>query len=123
VEPVEDWQVLRWDEDIDASRDAWLSANEAVAFEAEDHLMDRRWADAEMTLHVGFGWGLAEDVRVDVDEDQIVALFFGELVRAFPPPRRIASCAAWSSTTPPSTLPGSTWSRSKSASCAAGGGV
>jgi uroporphyrinogen decarboxylase len=28
---------------------------EAVAIEAEDHLMDRGWTDAEMPLHVGFG--------------------------------------------------------------------
>ena len=34
-------------------------------------------------------------------------------------PRRIASCAAWSSTTPQSTPAGSTWSRSRSACCAA----
>ena len=33
--------------------------------------------------------------------------------------RRTASCAAWSSTTPPSTPAGSTWSRSRSACCAA----
>ena len=73
---------MRWDEDIDASRDAWLSADEAVAFEAEDHLMDRRWADAEVTLHVGFGWSLAEHARIDVDEGQIVALLLGEAMRA-----------------------------------------
>ena len=34
-------------------------------------------------------------------------------------PRRDASCAAWSSTTRQSTPAGSTWSRSRSASCAA----
>src|ERR1700730_17629161 len=35
------------------------------------------------------------------------------------PPKPGASCDAWSSTTPPSTPVGSTWSRSRSASCAA----
>jgi len=35
------------------------------------------------------------------------------------PHRRIASCAAWSSITPQSTPLGSTWSRSRSACCAA----
>ena len=35
------------------------------------------------------------------------------------PPKPGAFCAAWSSTTPPSTPVGSTWSRSRSASCAA----
>jgi transposase len=34
------------------------------------------------------------------------------------PPKLGASCAAWSSTTPPSMPAGSTWSRSRSASCA-----
>lgn len=76
---------MRWDEEIDASRDAWLSADEAVAFEAEDHLMDRRWADTEMTLHVGFGRRLTEHARLDVDEGQIVALLFGEAMRAGAP--------------------------------------
>jgi hypothetical protein len=28
---------MKWDEDIDASGDALLSADEAVAFEAENH--------------------------------------------------------------------------------------
>jgi hypothetical protein len=73
---------VRRDEDIDASCDAWLSANEAVTFEAENHLMDRRWADAEMPLHVGFGRSLAEDVSINVDEGQILALLFGEAVPA-----------------------------------------
>ena len=35
--------------------------------------------------------------------------------RPFHPPRPAAFCAAWSSTTPPSTQAGSTWSRSRSA--------
>ena len=73
---------MRRDEDVDASGDARLSRDEAVAFEAEDHLMDRRWSNAEMALHVGFGWGLAEDVRIDIDEGQILALLFGEAMRA-----------------------------------------
>jgi hypothetical protein len=47
VEPIEDRQVLRWDEDVDGSGNARPWADEAVAFEAENHLMDRRRADAE----------------------------------------------------------------------------
>ena len=73
---------MRWDEDVDASGDAWLSPDEAVALEAEDHLMDRRWADAEVALHVGFGRGLAEHAGIDVDEGQVLALLFGEAMRA-----------------------------------------
>jgi hypothetical protein len=42
-------------EQFDASGDAWLAADEAGSFEVEDHLVDRRWADAEVLLHVGLG--------------------------------------------------------------------
>jgi hypothetical protein len=31
---------MLWDEDVDTSGDAWLSSDEAVAFEAANHLMD-----------------------------------------------------------------------------------
>ena len=82
MKPVEDWQVLGRDEDVDGSRDAWLSADESVPFEAENHLMDRRGADAEMPLHVGFGRSLTEHALIDVDEGQVVALPFGEAMRA-----------------------------------------
>jgi hypothetical protein len=36
----------------------------AIAFEAEDHLVDRRRSDAEVPLHVGFGWGLTEHALI-----------------------------------------------------------
>ena len=62
--------------------DARLSADEAVALEAEHHLVDRRRGDAEVTLHVGFGRRLSEHARIDVDEGQILALLFGEAIRA-----------------------------------------
>jgi len=73
---------MKWDEDIDASGDALLSADEAVAFEAENHLMDRRRANAEMPLHVGFGRSLTEHALIDADEGQVLALPFGEAMRA-----------------------------------------
>ena len=44
--------------------------------------MDRGWTDAEMALHVGFGWRLVEHVGIDVDEGQILTLFLGEARRA-----------------------------------------
>ena len=69
---------MKWDEDIDASGDALLSADEAVAFEAENHLMDRGRTDAEVALHVGLGRRTPEHARVSVDEGQILALFFGK---------------------------------------------
>ncbi len=73
---------MKRDEDVDASWDARLSVDEAVAFEAEDNLMDRRGTDAEVTLHVGFGRRLMEHAGIDVDEGQIVALLLGEAMRA-----------------------------------------
>ena len=51
-------------------------------FEGEDHLVDGRWADAEMTLHVGFSGRASEHARVGVDEGQILALFLGEALVA-----------------------------------------
>ena len=43
-----------------------------------DHLVNRRWADAEVALHVGLGGRSSEHARVGVDEGRILALLFGE---------------------------------------------
>ena len=69
-------------DEFDAAGDAGLTANEALAFEGENHLVNRGWADAEMMLHVGFGRRAPEHVRVGVDEGQILALLFGEALPA-----------------------------------------
>ena len=81
MKPIEDWQVLRRDEDVDASGDARVTADEAVTLEAEDHLVNRRRADAEMALHISLGRGLMKHSRIDIDEGQIAALLFGEAMR------------------------------------------
>ena len=73
---------MRRDQDVDGSGDAGLPPDEAIPFEAEDHLVDRRRCDAEMALHVGFGGRLAEHARIDIDEGQVLALLFGEAMRA-----------------------------------------
>ena len=44
--------MLWWHEDLDAARDTGLAADEAGPFESEDHLVDRGWGDAEVTLHL-----------------------------------------------------------------------
>ena len=82
MKPLEDWQFVGRDEDVDTSGDAGLSADEAIAFETDHHLMNRRGSDAEMPLHVGFRWGLPEHARIDVDEGQVLALLFSEATRA-----------------------------------------
>jgi hypothetical protein len=63
---------------LDASSDAWLTANEAVSFKGDDHLVDRGRADLEVALHIGLGGWTPEHVRVGVDEGQVLALFVGE---------------------------------------------
>lgn len=73
---------MRRDEDGDASRDAGFARDEAIAFEADDHLVDGRRGDPKIALHVGFGGWLAEDVSIDVDEGEVLALLFGEAMGA-----------------------------------------
>jgi hypothetical protein len=65
-----------------ASGNAWLTANEAISFEGNYHLVDRGRADLKVPLHVGLGGWASEHVRIGVDEGQILALPFGEAVSA-----------------------------------------
>ena len=58
---IQDGQALWRHEDFDAARDARLAADEACAFEGEDHLMDRGWRDAEVALQLVFGGRAAMD--------------------------------------------------------------
>ena len=74
--------MFRGNEELDASGDAGLAADQSGPIEVENHLMDRGRADTEVALHVGFGRGLSEHPRIDVDEGQILALLFGEALRA-----------------------------------------
>jgi transposase len=80
-----------------------------------DRRTARDFADCMRDL-VDLHYPRAELIRVVLDN--LSTHSPGALYEAFPP-RHTASCAAWSSTTPQSMLPGSTWSRSRLASCAA----
>jgi hypothetical protein len=71
-------QAFGRDEQFDASRDAWLASDESLAFEGQHHLMDRRRADGEEALHVGFGGRAAHHQRIGMDEGQVLALLVGE---------------------------------------------
>jgi len=51
-----------------------LPFDEACPFEGQHHLVNGRWADPEVFLHVGFGWRPAVQAGVEVDERQILAL-------------------------------------------------
>ena len=74
--------MFRSNEDLDASCDAWLTPNQAISFERDDHLMHRGWADLKVALHIGLGGRASEHVRIGVDESQVLALLFGEALRA-----------------------------------------
>ena len=37
---AEDWQVLRWDEQLDAASHAWLLLNQSDLMEGLEHLVD-----------------------------------------------------------------------------------
>jgi len=69
-------------EEFDASSDTGLTSDQSISFEGDDHLVDRRRADAKVALHVGFGWRTAEHVRIDVNESEILALLVGEALPA-----------------------------------------
>lgn len=62
----------------DAPGYAWFAADEALAFESQDHLMDRRRGDAKVALHVGFGGRSSDHLSIGVDEGQVLALLSGE---------------------------------------------
>jgi transposase len=66
--------VSRINEQFDAAGDPWLPSDEACAFERQHHLVNRRWADAKILLHVGLGRRPTMQARVEVDKRQILAL-------------------------------------------------
>ena len=57
-----------------AARRPWLPSDETGSFEREHHLVNRRRADAEIFLHVGFGRGFAVQARIEVDKRQVLSL-------------------------------------------------
>ena len=61
-------------EQFDAAGGPRLPSDEAGSFERQHHLVNRRWADAKILLHVGFGRRAAVQARVEVDKGQILAL-------------------------------------------------
>ena len=73
---------MRSDEEFDASGDTWLAADQAGAFEGEDHLVNRWRGDLEVALHVGLGRRAPEQPRIGVDEGQVLTLLVGEGGRA-----------------------------------------
>jgi hypothetical protein len=77
---------LRSNEDLDASGDAWLAANEAVSFERHDHLVDRGRADLKVALHIGLGGRVSEHVR---DAKYSSRSAVGTVIADRPPPKSV----------------------------------
>ena len=71
-------QFFWLDQQFDGSGGARSSPDQPRAFESEHHLVDGWRSDAEVTLHIGFGWSAAEDAGIGMNEGQILALFRGE---------------------------------------------
>ena len=67
-------QEFRINEDFDTASEPRLPSDEACAFEGQHHLVNRRRADAEIFLHVGFGRGPAMQPGIEVDKSQILPL-------------------------------------------------
>ncbi len=74
----QDRKVFGSNEELDAPWLAWLALDEARSFEGENHLMNRRWRDLEVSLHVGLGGWPPHDAGVGVNEREILPLLGGE---------------------------------------------
>ena len=92
-------------EEFDASGDGRLTPDETEALEGKDHLVDRGWAEAEVALHVGLGRRVSADVRISVDEGQILALFFGEAFAHWGDEQRLIFDSSADSSGPPTRRP------------------
>ena len=57
-----------------------MTAYEAVSFEGHDHLVDRRRADAEVALDVGFGGWPSDGERIGMNKGQVLALLVGDIL-------------------------------------------
>jgi hypothetical protein len=71
---AEKGQAFRGDQHLDTSRHSGQTADQAGAFQGQDHLVHGRRSDLEMALHVGFGRGTAMDAGVGINEGQVLAL-------------------------------------------------
>jgi hypothetical protein len=81
-------QAFRGDQYLDASRHPGLTADQAGAFQGQDHLVHGRRSDLEMTLHIGLGRGAAMDAGVGLDEGQVLALPVSEALFVHSPHAR-----------------------------------
>ena len=76
------WQLVGLDEQFDAAGDTRSASDQSNSLEVQHHLVDRRRRDLEMTSQVGLGGRTAHHQRIGMDECQVLALLFGEAMRA-----------------------------------------
>jgi hypothetical protein len=67
-----------WHEDSHGPRLARGAFDETVGVKSEQHLVDRWRSDTKEALQIGFGRWASVDLRVVVDEGQVLALLGGE---------------------------------------------
>jgi len=65
---------LGFDEELNASGDAVLASDQSGAFEGKNHLMDRGRRHTKEALEIGLGRRSAVELRVGMDEGQILTL-------------------------------------------------
>src|SRR5215470_13407355 len=66
--------MLWINEQLDAAGDPRLPSDKSGSFERQHHLVNGRWADAKVLLHVGFGRRAAVQARIEVDKGQVLTL-------------------------------------------------
>lgn len=77
-----DGQVSRIDLQHYAPGYPRLSLYEPCALQVQHHLMDGRRCDLEIPPHVGFGGGPAVNLRIGVDESEVLTLLRREFIFA-----------------------------------------
>ena len=70
--------MLGFDEHLETSSPSRGSAKEPSSLQGEDHLVNARRGDGEEALQIGLGGRASIDLRVGMDERQVLSLSFGE---------------------------------------------
>jgi len=71
------WQLLARQQQLERAALAWRPPDESQPLQAQDHLMDRRRRNLEIALHVSFRRRAPVDLRVIVDEGEVLPLLGG----------------------------------------------
>src|SRR5262249_10768212 len=69
-------KILESNKQPDRASLAWNPFNEAFCFERHYHLVHRGRRDSEIIFHIGLRWRTFVDLRIVVDERQVLPLLF-----------------------------------------------